>query len=158
MNLRWIWLWISIKFLTNSDCYKSVPYCRPSLHFFPSSSSFFNRLLHLSQPLLLTLYTNYYNLHSFIILLQFIMRHSHSESNSDSVMIIKIPLSNWSEKEVAEIIRNSYPVSLFSSVPFSWRFRRKRSILKHLHRGVNTNAIEFHHHPSSSIRPAATMN
>ncbi|CAI8606600.1 unnamed protein product [Vicia faba] len=43
--------------------------------------------------------------------------------------IIEIPSSDWSEteKKVAETIRDLYHISLFSSVPFSWRCRRKRS-------------------------------
>ncbi|XP_058722283.1 uncharacterized protein LOC131594213 [Vicia villosa] len=42
---------------------------------------------------------------------------------------IKIPSSNWSEteKQVAETLRDLYRISLFSSVPFSWRCKRKRS-------------------------------
>ncbi|KAI5392769.1 hypothetical protein KIW84_060078 [Lathyrus oleraceus] len=73
--------------------------------------------------------------------------------------IIKIPSSKWSqtEKEVAQIIRDLHRVSLFSSVPFSWRCRRKRSIPKHRHRRVNAAAAVILR-PAKATSPATPLS
>ncbi|CAK8569706.1 unnamed protein product [Lathyrus sativus] len=76
--------------------------------------------------------------------------------------IIKIPssTSKWSEteKEVAEILRDLYRVSLLSSIPFSWRCRRKRSIPKQRYRRVNAAAAAAVLRRAKATSPATPLS